>query len=66
MTYATLTNTQKEAIKKHYNQIKHMSSMSHVAAIIADSMTIGQNQRNKSNAFAAVYTYIGWQLKVAE
>ena len=66
MTYATLTNTQKEAIEKQYNQIKHMSTLSHVAAIIADSMTTGQNARNKSNAFAAVYTYIGWQLKAAE
>ena len=66
MTYATLTNTQKETIEKQYNQIKHMSTLSHVAAIIADSMTTGQNARNKSNAFAAVYTYIGWQLKAAE
>jgi uncharacterized membrane protein len=65
MTYATLTNAQKEAITRHYEQIKHMSSLSHVSAIIADSMTTGQNARNKSNAFAAVYTFIGWQLKAA-
>jgi len=65
MTYATLTNEQKSHIEKQYNQIKHMSSLSHVSAIIADGMTQGQNARNKSNAFAAVYTFIGWQLKAA-
>ena len=65
MTYATLTNEQKQSIQKQYEQIAHMTSLSHAAAIIADSMTSGKNQRVKSNAFAAVYTFIGWQLKAA-
>jgi hypothetical protein len=65
MTYATLTNEQKAHIRKEWEWLNNKSDPCHIAACIAEGMTEGRNQRIKSNAFAAVLTFLVWQEKVS-
>jgi hypothetical protein len=64
INYGTLTNAQKEYIHNEFERIKDKTSVCHAAACISDSMTDKSNSRIKSNAFAAVLTYLVWQERV--
>lgn len=67
MNYATLTNEQKEFIEKEFEFMKDKTTIPHAAACIAHSYLEATKKRwsarTESNAFAAVFTFIGWQLK---
>ena len=69
LTYATLTNDQKEWIDHEYSWSVRFgkSDACHIAACIAHAYMMNvdnKSQRAESEAFSAVLTYLVWQKKV--
>jgi hypothetical protein len=60
IAYATLTNEQKTFIDSEYSWLKGKSDPCHIAACISNKMQTRGNEYTKSNAFAAVLTYLVW------
>ena len=69
MDYATLTNEQKEFIDDRWTWYHDKTTVPHAAACIAHDYLAATRTRwtarMESRSFAAVFTYLAWQRKIA-